>query len=84
MSAIDKNVIEVTDPKAAERLAEIMEGESHPLPVKKKDMVEVVRCRDCKYWIQFCEAYATCNCGHGVTDMEFYCRDGERWKNEAD
>lgn len=48
------------------------------------DAVPVVRCKDCKNWIQFCEAYATCNCGHGVTDMEFYCRDGERWKNEAD
>ena len=43
------------------------------------DAVKVVRCKDCKNWIQFAdEAYATCDCGHGRTNKRFYCMDGDR------
>ena len=40
---------------------------------------EIIRCNDCEYWQQFCnDVFGNCCFGHGVTVMEFYCRDGER------
>lgn len=40
---------------------------------------KIVRCEDCEHWIQFGdECFANCDFGHGVTDKQFYCRDGER------
>lgn len=46
---------------------------------KKPEIVEVVRCKDCEHWQQFGnDLFGNCGFGHGVTDVKFYCRDGER------
>ena len=51
-------------------------------PKQETDLVEVVRCKDCEHWQQFGnDFFGNCDFGHGVTDIEFYCRDNER-RNE--
>jgi hypothetical protein len=51
------------------------------------DVVEVVRCKDCKYncgtkmWVDH-EETADCTNGHGYPPLDWFCADGKR-KNNA-
>ena len=46
------------------------------------DVIEVVRCKDCKYWDTTWKTRADfhyyCPMIDSVTDGDFYCADGER------
>lgn len=46
------------------------------------DVVEVVRCKDCKYWqtdwLTSHDGYHYCAMIDVVIDGDFYCKDGER------
>ena len=45
----------------------------------KIDMVEVVRCKDCKHWTRReCGSYGTCCMHDGFYDADWYCADGEK------
>ena len=48
----------------------------------EKDLVEVVRCKDCRYWLDD-GIMTTCdkNIGNGY-DAEYYCADGKRKEQE--
>ena len=48
------------------------------------DAVEVVRCKDCKYWrreihngIEYVN-FSSCDLDHNGDGQDFYCADGER------
>lgn len=54
-----------------------------------KDVVEVVRCRDCKYWRREVDSTTRWVCTqHSYDDRimyttpDFYCSDGARTKNK--
>lgn len=48
------------------------------------DFVEVVRCKDCKYWVKggydpiICRDFGSCTCGYYETNSNDYCSYGER------
>lgn len=48
----------------------------------KQDLVEVVRCKDCKW----CEPFTEHECICGITticnNMDFYCANGEKEQND--
>ena len=48
------------------------------------DLVEVVRCKDCKHSIKRSEDVYECGCFCAMTTPEFYCADGERKDNGTD
>ena len=49
--------------------------------MKSAEVVEVVRCKDCEHWQRFeDDVFGNCTMAHGVTDEQFYCKDGERRK----
>lgn len=58
--------------------------------VKDSDLVEVVRCKDCRYWetvvknaeYGLCRGQDMFNNGWQTRERNFYCADGER-KNEV-
>jgi hypothetical protein len=51
---------------------EIMNDLQYPQPGKRRDMVEVVRCRDCQY----CDSFITARSADGLTElMEYRCKD---------
>lgn len=53
-------------------------------PLVNKNLIEVVRCRDCKYYEP--EPYGDvmmCYCGLGWTKPDDYCSKGERKDNDA-
>lgn len=49
------------------------------------DAVIMVRCKDCRFgtWDEDVEMY-DCELHKGIFEAQHYCRDGERWENEAD
>lgn len=54
---------------------------------KETNMVEVVRCKDCKYWDRReYGSYGTCESKNinvcGVMDADWFCADGERRNND--
>ena len=55
--------------------------------VPAADVVEVVRCRDCKYWYNNAPTgYDTGACGLvlGITNASFFCADGKRRATDGD
>ena len=51
------------------------------------DAVEVVRCKDCKYWDKtwtnsWAKDYHYCSMVDGVRKVDFYCADAERRSDE--
>ena len=55
------------------------------------DAVEVVRCRDCRYWHHKVDAHTHWVCSHHSFDKrlmhttpDFFCADGKRRENDAD
>ena len=58
---------------------EIMNDLQYPRPGKRRDMVEVVRCKDCKHNRQSRESgNANCELYYGMTDQMGFCHVGER------
>ena len=51
--------------------------------VRKVDMVEVVRCKDCEYFKEIDPCFGECtHLPNGlVNDLFWYCADGERREN---
>lgn len=55
--------------------------------VKKVDAVEVVRCKDCKYWHMFKEDFYACRNVNGTNnygDEDGFCSCGERKEDAVD
>lgn len=53
---------------------------------RSRDIIEVVRCKDCKHWhreihngIEYFN-YNSCDLNHGGDGHDFYCADGEEVK----
>ena len=45
---------------------------------KKPEMVEVVRCKDCKHRIKNFDGTKHCECsGNPIIDIDWFCADGE-------
>lgn len=65
---------------------EIMNDLQLPQPGRRHDMVEVVRCKDCKFWDKYPSSTAAPDyhhCGFGInvnlhTRADEYCSRGER------
>lgn len=58
---------------------EIMNDLQYPQKEQKRDLVEVVRCKDCKYWGKrgLCEKWE-----HYISNEYFYCGCAERRDDE--
>ena len=57
------------------------------LDLPAADVVEVVRCRECKYWYDNAPTgYDTGACGlfMGITNASFFCADGKRRATDGD
>ena len=69
------NDAETIDPKYSDLISQIKNIINAQPPA---DVVEIVRCKDCKYWHDD-GIMTTCdkNIGNGY-DAEYYCADGER------
>jgi hypothetical protein len=54
--------------------------------VKELDLVEVVRCKDCRHWIERTadgiDTFHTCWFNDSITGMNHFCRYGEKKDNE--
>ena len=58
---------------------EIMNDLQYPQPGKRRDMVEVVRCRDCVHNKSVAESgNAYCELYYGMTDQYGFCHMGEK------
>lgn len=59
----------------------IIEQEARSLRARLKNMVEVVRCKECRHWDTDWETHCGfhyCPMIDGLTDVDFFCADGER------
>lgn len=59
----------------------------HVKQAYKRDLVEVVRCKDCKHWEKtwkndWAKDYHYCIMVDGVRKVDFYCADAERRSDE--
>lgn len=46
---------------------------------KEVEYIKPVRCDKCEHFHPIKDGlFGNCDFGHGVTDVEFYCRDGDR------
>ena len=60
-------------------------------PLNQADLVEVVRCRNCKHWIKSSffkgkqdQILGQCDCNLLMRDADFFCKSGERKDDETD
>lgn len=73
-------LLAVTDRLIVPEAAEAMKDIANSIPAA--DVVEVVRCKDCKYvWKHENGCY---ECGNGFCEVkaDFFCADGERRESE--
>lgn len=79
---LEENTLDILEPKNKLNWVETLELDNGP-PTVNKDIVEVIRCKDCLYMTEHYDTdgntpYWTCSEWDSGTDYDGFCHYGER------